>query len=186
MRTYNQVTAPAINQAFAAQGGTFSTARGIAQKNALSNLQSQNAAGLATMQYQTQQQDQSLNAQLADSAANRQVQGIGLAQQYQNQPLYSAQALTQALAPFQSQAQQSDAANYQLFQQSQPQNNPYLQMIMSFLGQQTQSAYQQPNYMGQYIGAGIGAGANLAAGAYSGYESAAAASAAADAASSVT
>lgn len=152
MRAYSQTTAPAINEGFAAQGGTFSTARGIAQEKALSNLQDTNAASLAS----TQQSNQALQAQLAQSAANNQLQSVGLAQQYANAPLYSAAAMSQALQPFQQQAQAQDTAAYQQWQQSQAYNNPYLQQIMGYLGQSSQSAYQQPNYTGQYIGAGTG------------------------------
>lgn len=158
MRTYNQVTAPAINQGFAANGGTFSTARGVAQGQALSNLQDSNAAQLAS----TQQSNQQLQAQLAQSAVNNQLQGVGLAQQYANQPLYNAQALTQALAPFQQNAQNQLSANYSQWQSQQSYNNPYLSDIMGFLGESTQSAYQQPNYTGQFIGAGVGAAGSLA------------------------
>lgn len=164
MRTYNSTTAPAINQGFAAQGGTFSTARGIAQSRALSDLQATNASNLA----QTQYQNQTLNSQLAESAANRQLQGIGIANQYQTQPLYNAQQLSAALQPFQQQAQALDTTGYQQWQAQQPYNNPYLSQIMGYLGQSTQSAYQQPNYTGQYIGAGIGA-AGAAASAYGTY-----------------
>lgn len=164
MRNYQANIAPQINQGFAAQGGTFSTARGMAQQRQLSDLQSQDAQQLAGMQYQTHMQNQALNAQLAESAANRQMQGIGLAQQYANQPLYSAQALSQALQPMQQQAQAQDAAAYDQWQKQQAYNNPWLQQIMAFLGQQTQSAYQSPNYAGQYIGAGVGAlGAGVSA-----------------------
>jgi hypothetical protein len=169
MRNYNQVTAPAINQGFAANGGTFSTARGVAQATALSNLQAQNAAGLAQTQFSAQQQGQALNASLADSAANRQVQGIGLAQQYANAPLYNAQQLSQALQPFQQNAQDQDAAAYQQWQSQQSYNNPYLANIMAFLGQDgTQTAYQKPDYTGEYIGGGLGVAGAIVGGYFGG------------------
>lgn len=167
MRNYQASTAPAIDQQFAAQGGTFSTTRGFAHQRALSDMQANNANQLSGMQFQTQQQNTGLNAQAAELAANRQLQGVGQAQMYAGQPLYNAQQLSAALAPFQQNAQNQDAAAYQQWQQSQAYNNPYLQQIMAFLGQGTQSAYQKPDYTGQEIGLGTGVAGGIV-GAYFG------------------
>lgn len=164
MRNYNSVTAPSINENFAQAGGTFSTTRGIAQSRALSSLQSNNATQLS----QAQQQNQSINANLADTAANMQLQGVGAAQQYANQPLYNAQQLGAALAPFQQNAQSMDDASYQQWQQSQSYNNPYLQQIMAYLGQSSQSAYQKPDYTGQEIGLGTGVAGGVIGAIYGG------------------
>lgn len=152
MKNYQSNIAPQINQGFAGTGGLFSTARGFAQQRALSDLQGNEANQLA----QAQMGNQQLSAQLAESAANRQLQAVGLANQQQNQPLLSAAAIEQLLGPFQQNAQAQNTAQYNEFLRTQPYNSPLIPQTQQYINTNTLAAYQQPNNNG-LIGSGIGA-----------------------------
>jgi len=139
LREYQNTVAPRINDQFAAAGSLFSTRRGEAQSNALSNITSNATSELA----KAVQSNQALEASLAESAKNRQYQGIGLASQMENLPLTRSQALVSASNPFQQYAQQKASVQYADWQRNQAENNPWLQYGLSFTGQSQMIGYQQ-------------------------------------------
>lgn len=181
---YQQTTAPAIDAAFAGQGATFSSRRGLAQQQALQNMQTSlnsqlGQAQLANqqLQYQTQaanvqQQNQlgysynALNANLADSAAQRQQNAVGQSQQQSVLPLQQASALQSLYQPYQNQAQNQASAQYNEFLREQPYNSPYTQQAMSLLGANTIGLYanNQPSLIQDIQGGASTAGSLLGVG----------------------
>lgn len=154
LRAFDQSIAPRLAAGFAGSGATFSSNRGRATRTALEGLQTNLASELARMQYSNQQ----LSAQLAESAANRQLQSVGLAEQLAMAPMSRAVAMSQALSPFQAQQQALADAQYQEFLRQAPENDPYLQMSLNTLYQQPQIAAQQKSSpLGSILGLGLGA-----------------------------
>lgn len=181
MANYQQNTAPAIDAAFAGQGATFSTRRGLAQQQALQNMntslnsqlgqaQLSNQQAQYNMQGQFGQQQnqlgynlQALQGSLADSAAQRQQSAVGQQQQQAMLPYQQALAMQQALNPYQQQAQNQDTSAYNEFLRDQPYNSPYTQQAFSLLGQNTMGLY---NNASQGFLSQIQQGASAAGGLY--------------------
>lgn len=161
MRNFQQRIAPQIAESYAGSGALFSSRRGQAVQQGLSDLQANLAGQRATLAYQ----DQSLSASLANDAANRQLQGIGLANTYTQQPLTSALLQQQILAPFQDQQNTAAQNSYNEFLRQQPANNPYAQLALAFVGQSQQAAFQKTN---PYVKAGVGIAGGAASGALMG------------------
>ena len=151
LRTFDEDIAPRINEGFAGQGATFSSRRGDSQRKALEGLQTQMSAQLAETNYQ----NQALQAQLAESATNRQLQGVGLGQQFASKDINRANLLLQTGAPFQQRQQDMLNANYQEFLRTRPENSPYLQGALAYTGQSHQNTLvepYQPSFMDQFLG----------------------------------
>lgn len=163
LRNYQDNILPQLNAAYAGHGAAFSTRLSQAKGKALGDINADLVAQLA----QTQLAAQTTRAQLADSAANRRVQGVQLAQQQTAAPLTHATLMEQALAPFQQNKQATATANYNEWVRTRPENNPYMQLALSYIGQSQNAAYnQQPNpYAGMAIGAGVGGLTGAASGA---------------------
>lgn len=187
MNSWNTQIKPQIQQAFAGGGRTFSSAAGNAQARELNTFNISGQGQLAQAVFGNQQ----LSANLNNDALNRQLAGIQAAPGVASMQLGQQSALQSLLSPFQTQAQNQANAQYQLFQQQQPQNNPWLQLGMGFLGQNQQALYQpQPSpfaqigygLAGSAAGALAGAGVNAGIGAIGGALGAGAASAGAGAA----
>lgn len=155
MNSWNTQIKPQIQQAFAGGGRTFSSAAGNAQARELNTLNVTGQGQLAQAVFGNQQ----LSANLNNDALNRQLGAIQNAPGVAGMGLSQNAALQSLLSPFQTQSQNEANAQYQLFQQAQPQNNPWLNLGMGFLGQSQQALYQpQPSPFAQ-AGYGIGASA---------------------------
>ena len=126
---------------------------------ALSTMQTGTEAQLAQGQFQ----NQGLAAQLAEQAQANQVTGVGLANQQALLPYGQAQAISSALQPIQQQAQAQDQAAYASWLQAQPQNNPYYQLALSYMGIPQESLSQNPNYAMQVAGQAAGLGGSTSA-----------------------
>lgn len=166
LRSFDQDIAPRIKASFAnpGGGGLFSSRAGLAQSRALSDI------GVSAQQSlsQAQFQNQGLMAQLSESAANRQLQGVSAANNYAIQPLAQSEALVNALNPFQQQAQGQASAAYNEFQRTQPYSSPYLSNALNFMGiNSQQSSFLQPSQLSQLLGLGAG-GAGLLNSAFAG------------------
>lgn len=160
MHTWNSVIAPQINEGFAGVGA-FSSRQGQAKQQSLSDLQSNLTGQLGQFQLSNQQEQERLNSQLAESAAQRSLQAIGAYGQqqlsYANQPLLAAGAYHSILQSLQARQDQEKQAQYQDFLRTAPENNPWVGQMLAYTGQQQQAAVQQPNYLGSGIqGAGGG------------------------------
>lgn len=164
MRNFQQDTLPQIKEAFAGVGA-FSSAQGSAVGRALGDLNSSLAGSRTTLAYQ----DQQLAAQLAESARQRQVQGVQLANALAQQPLQNTLSYMNALAPFQQRMDAQAQSAYQEFLRTSEENSPWLGQAQNFIGQSMQAAYwpQQTGGLGAGIAGGIG-GATLGAGALAG------------------
>jgi hypothetical protein len=138
LRAFDQDVAPRIREGFAAGGAMMSSRRGDAQRKALGDLQASLSGQLGQMQYN----NMGLQASLAESAAQRQLQGVGLANQQALMPAQRASALTQALAPFQAQAQQQATGQYQEWLRTRPENSPYLAAAQNYVNSPQMAAYQ--------------------------------------------
>lgn len=115
--------------------------------------------GLNAQLAQGQFQNQALEAQLAESAANRQMQALGIARQNRFDPLQAALGYQQALSPFQQRADQQAQSQYQEFLRTAPENNPYYGVANAFLGQQGKYAYQGSSPVAGALGGALGGGA---------------------------
>lgn len=145
LQTYDRQIAPRLNQQFANLGATFTSNRVQQQQRQLSDLQSNLATQRGTLAYQ----DQSLAAQLSDSAAQRQLQGLSLAPQIQQMGVNNANSLATALNSFQTYDQTAATAKYQDFLRTAPENNPLIGQAVNYLGQSQTLAYQQPSQFAQ-------------------------------------
>ena len=162
MHTFQTQIAPQIREGFAGVGA-FSSRMGEARGRALSDLQSNLTGQLGQFQLANQQEQERLNAQLADTAQQRALQSLQAYGQQQlafaNQPLLAAGAMGNFLGPLQQREDQGALAKYQDFIRTQPENSPYLNAMLNYIGQQQQALVQQPNYLAQGIqGAGGGLG----------------------------
>lgn len=154
LRTFDEEIAPRINDAFAGQGGTFSTRRGLAHRRALEGLQTDLASQLGQAQLSNQQ----LAAQLSDSAANRSLAAAGATGDILANPARTASLYAQAYSPFQNFEQALLDTQYQEFQRTAPENNPYYQLGLAFTGQNQAASYVQPNPLGGILGSAAGLG----------------------------
>lgn len=185
LRNYQQNIAPQIDAAYAGQGATFSSRRGLAQQQALQNMNSDLTSQLASSQNQNylanyqanvnaaQQQNTlgyqygALNASLADSAAQRQQTAVGQSQAQSLLPLQQQSALQSLYSPYQTQAQNQATSQYNEFLRTQPYNSPYTAQALSLLGQNTLGLFNQqtPGALQQIQGAAAAGGSILGAGA---------------------
>lgn len=115
MATYQREVVPRLNEAFANVGG-ISSRLGTAKQQTLEGMQTNWQANLANMLYGNEQ----ARAGLAESAAGRQGQGIGMAEGM------AASRYGYAQAPLQ--------AAYSEFLRTSPQNNPYFGLATQALG----------------------------------------------------
>lgn len=160
LREFDLNVKPRIAEGFAGLSG-FSSRQGQAQARALTDMTVAGNAQLANWQ----QQNQSLQAQLNESARARQMQGVGLANSLAMQPLYGASALQQFGMPYQQRADALNAAQYGEFQRTALENNPWLNTALNYVGQTKQIAYNTSNPIGGALGGALGGGAmGMAAG----------------------
>lgn len=155
MQTWNQQIAPQISEGFAGFSG-FSSREGTDKAMQLGNLGTSMASQLSQAQFSNQQ----LQANLAESAANRQIQGVGLAQQLANQPLNAAGQIAQLYYPFQQRADQGAQLNYQNFLRTTPENSPWLAQAQQYLGHSLTSTYNPGSPLANAL-SGAGAGATI-------------------------
>lgn len=171
LQAFDREIMPRLNQNFASAGATFSTRKLDATRTALSDLTSNLSSARADLAYK----DQSLAAQLAESAAgrrmnlnqmnagytdaaqNRMMSAIGLQSSLANQPLQQAGMISSLLQPWQQRQDLGAQAQYQEFLRTAPENSPYLQQALQFMGQQHTAQYTQPGWGG--IAAGVLGGA---------------------------
>ena len=148
LRTFQQEIAPMIREQYAGagQGGFFSSRRGDEFAQQLGNVQTNLSAQLAKWQ----RDNQLLEAQ-------RSLQIPGLLQQLQQMPYQNLGMQQQFLAPYQAHEQNLAGAEYQEWQRQQPQNSPYLQMALAFLGTPMMGAIGTAPWATQLTSAGIGA-----------------------------
>ncbi len=158
-RDFETNIAPLIDESFASRGGSFSSRRGEARARALTDISLRGQSILAGQQ----QENQQLQAALSESAANRQMAGVGLAEQVSMAPLLRSQALTTTGAPFQLYEQSLRDAQYSEFLRMAPENNPYVQAALGYLNVQTlglrpRNTRNLDALSGAISGAGFGGG----------------------------
>jgi len=124
--SFQQNIRPQINEAFASGGATFSSRKGDALSQALSNMQTSLGAGLAT----TQMDVNKINAELWNTA-----QGRGMEMARWADPLSRAMQLTGAMQPLQNYAQAQAQAQYQDWERQRGYNSPWTQMGFQYLGE---------------------------------------------------
>lgn len=155
MHAFNTQVAPKISEGFGGVGA-FSSRRGTALSQALSDMYVSAGQQQANMALQNQQLGAQLNTQLAEGAAGRSLQATTIAQQLSQQnaifPLQQAGAFNQLLAPYQGQREQDVAARYQEFLRTTTENSPYTGMIFNVLGQQQQAVYNKPSAFSSVVG----------------------------------
>lgn len=137
LRAFDQDIAPRLRDSFSSQGALFSSRRADATRQALEGLNTSMASELSRAVFSNQQ----LEAQLAESAANRQVQGVQLGAQQSMLPATRASAFSQALAPYQAYQQGLADTKYEEFLRTQPENSPWLQRGMEYIGTSMTSPY---------------------------------------------
>ena len=163
LREFDRSIRPRIEEAFAGGGGLLSSRRAETQSRALEDL----AQNLSSQLAQVQMSNQVMQAQLAESAAGRQLQGVGMAETQARAPLARSQALQAAASPFQQLAQQKEQMQYQEWLRTQPAYNPLLQMGQQFLQTPQTVSYASSPFWQELLLAGVGA-AGPAAGAFYG------------------
>lgn len=152
---FQQQTLPSIKEGFAGYGG-FNSLQGNAIATAQSNLNTNLTGARSQLAYQ----DQQLGASLSESAANRQMQGVGLAQQLYQAPLQNSLLAQQALLPYQTNLANQSQSSYDQFLRTSPENSPWTSLGLSFINQQQQAAYnpQQQGGLGGALGGMLGGG----------------------------
>ena len=131
-REWDQNIAPRLDQGYARLGGTFSSRRGLARQDSLDELTSNLSSGLNAAQLQNQQ----MNAQLYNQAADRQLQGVQLMEMLANAPATRGSAMTQALNPFQQYAQMQAQSQFEEFMRMAPENDPWARLAAGSIGSQ--------------------------------------------------
>lgn len=159
MHTFQTQVLPQINEGFAGVGA-FSSRRGDAGQRALSDLQSNLTGQLGQFQLGNQQMQEQMNAQLAESAAQRSLSALSGYQQAQmnmaNQPLMAAGAFNEVLRGLQGRIDSEKTMQYQDFLRTAPENSPYLQLMMQYLGMPQKNTVIPPNYVGEALKGGAG------------------------------
>lgn len=166
MRTFNEQIRPAITEGFAGVGA-FSSRLGAELSRAATSLNTD----FANQAAQLAMHDRNLTAQLAESAANRRMQAVGLGTALRSQPLADAAAIESVLSPFQQRTDAQAEALYSEWQRLQPENSPWLTAALNYLGQSHMAMYQPRNPIGSALGGAIGGaavGSKIGAGALSG------------------
>lgn len=153
MRTFNEQIRPAITEGFAGVGA-FSSRLGAELSRAATSLNTD----FANQAAQLAMHDRNLTAQLAESAANRRMQAVGLGTALRSQPLVDAAAIESLVSPFQQRTDAQAQALYSEWQRLQPENSPWLTAGLNYLGQSHMAMYQPRNPIGSAIGSGLGAG----------------------------
>lgn len=158
MRSFDQNIKPRINEAFAAQGAMFNTRRSESQVKALQNAQQDLSAELA----RAQMNSMALEAQLAESAAMRQQQAMGLAEAFEDKPLRQSKNAQGAAAGFQTQEQAKTEADYKEWLRTRPEHSPWPQLALGYLSNpeialQQESGGGMGGSIGSLAGAGLGA-----------------------------
>jgi len=148
LRTFQQEIAPMIKEQYAGagQGGFFSSKRGDEFSRQLGNVQTNLGAQLASWQ----RENQLLEAQ-------RSLQIPGLLQQLQQIPYQNLQMQQQVLSPYQTYEQNLAGAKYQEWQRQQPQNSPYMQQALGYLGVPMMGAIQTSPWATQLTASGMSA-----------------------------
>ena len=141
LRSYEQDIAPRIREGFAAKGASWSSRRGDATRKALEGLQTGALSELSRAVFS----NQGLEAQLAESAANRQLGTVPLAEAFGMRDVSRGGALTSAFAPFQAFEQAKASADYNEWMRTRPENSPWLQAALAFTGQPHLIATQSPD-----------------------------------------
>lgn len=149
MQAWEQDIAPRLREAYAGPGGFLTSRQADMEAQQLGNL----TTGLNAEMARAVQMNQTLEAQLADSARARQLQAVGQAQQASMLPVTRALALQQAMAPFYENTQAKLGANYNEWLRTQPQNNPYLQAALGYLNTNQVMREQQPGIINRIGGA---------------------------------
>lgn len=160
MRTFDTEIKPQIAQQFSALGGTFSSRRGQAVGSALEGLQGQMGSELANMLYRNEE----LKAQLAESAANRQLGAVGLGEAFGQRSISRANALTQAASPFQAYEQSKNTAGYNDWLRTRAENSPYLSAALNYMGQSQTASYLQTSQNPGIDWGSLGQAAGMAGG----------------------
>lgn len=150
-----------VREDFAAHGALGSTRYAEAKSRAFEELNRNLTSELSMMQYQAL----GLQAQLEESAKQRQLGAVGEAQKYKESQLGLAGMMQQLGAPYQAHAQAGLDAQREEWMRTQPEYNPLIQGAQNFLGMDTmtQWTYKKPDWM-DYVKlfadvAGAGAGA---------------------------
>ena len=119
-----------VREDFAAHGALGSTRFAEAKLRAFEELNRNLTSELSMMQYQAL----GLQAQLEESAKQRQLGAVGEAQKYKESQLGLAGMMQQLGAPYQAHAQAGLEAQYKKWWEEQPWNNPLIQGAQNFLG----------------------------------------------------
>jgi len=151
-----------VREDFAAHGALGSTRYAEAKSRAFEELNRNLTSELSMMQYQAL----GLQAQLEESAKQRQLGAVGEAQKYKESQLGLAGMMQQLGAPYQAQAQAGLDAQREEWMRTQPEYNPLIQGAQNFLGTDTmtQWTYKKPDWMDytKLLVDVVGAGAKVA------------------------
>lgn len=155
MDVFENEVNPQIGAELAGLGATFSSRRGNIQANALNRLQTTTTGALA----EGRMFDEQLRAQLAESAAGRQLGAVGLESQLKTQGLGNLAGYAGLLSPFQDFEQRLASARYEEQMRQRFSTSPLTQLAMQYVGglpsgQTTQTSSGTP--WGSIAGAGVG------------------------------
>ena len=151
-KTFEREIEPRIRSGFSGLGSTFGTRRGLAVQRALGDIGDTLASQLSTAQFQNQR----LQAGLAESAAERQIRGVGLAQQFEAQPIQRASQLFGAAEPFRQVEQQRLSAEFAEFLRTRPELSPTIPQALQFVSSPGQTAGGGGGGGGSQFGGALG------------------------------
>lgn len=157
--TFDRHIAPRIRSAFGGVGA-FSSRQGDAVGSALSDMNTQLTQQLGDFQFKNQAQQAAYNFQGQESAAERQMRSIALADVVANRDLSNAGALMQAISPFQQYEQAKLDTARSEWERMLPENSPWLRIAMDYLNRNQSVTYnpQQRGGIGGALGGALGLG----------------------------
>jgi hypothetical protein len=138
LHTYETQIKPRIQEAYAGTGAAFHSRSGDQQVRTLSDMQVGFDSELSNMLFQ----NQNLAAQLAESASQRQLAGVGMAEQMATTNYNANNAALQA--------------QYGEAMRMAPENNPWLQTALAATGQQNMALYNKQSGAGAIGGGALG------------------------------
>ena len=155
MRHFDLNVRPKIAAAYAGSGNFLSSSRANAEALALGGVQSELSSRLAQAQFE----DRRTNVGLRESAADRALQAVTLANTQATEPQRRFMAQAKASSVFQDFEQRKLDTDFQEYMRVQPENSPFLGQAMQFFGGQPPT----PNSSRKNLG-GVGAGAGAVIG----------------------
>lgn len=164
LRSFERDIKPRIDEAFSRVGGSFGSQRGVAAQQSLEEVFNT----LASERAGFMREDRNMGFQLRESAAERALRSVGIADQMSMSRLGQERNLIDSQGYFQDYDQQIASAKFAEFLRTAPENNPYFEKTVRALqmaaGTQTMTDTGDSSSLSTIM-SGVAAGGSLMLGA---------------------